>query len=108
MSVPLNFTDSEIAEIIQKRQAGATYEALAEQHYCSGQTIGNILRANSLGGHKLRKPKYPIDKILADWNRGLPDSNIVVKYGMVCPARHYIAHWRRKGWPFALRTTRTH
>lgn len=106
MSVPLNFTDSEIAEIIQKRQAGATYEALAEQHYCSGQTIGNILRRHGLGGHKLRKPKYPIDKILADWNSGMDSRKITAKYEMSCPVHNYIAIWRKRGMPFAIRTNR--
>lgn len=101
----IDFTQSQIAEIVSLRKAGETHRQLADKFYCSAPTIGRVLRANGISGRQGAWRAYPAAMIQHDYNAGVASSTIIRKYRMKNrhALKNLIHHYRQQGWFFRAR-----
>lgn len=100
----INFTPSQISEILTLRRSGSTQRELAKRFYCSATGIGQVLRENGISGYHARKPHFPVAMIQHDWQAGESAELIASKYGLCRDSLYNLAsHYRKKGWRFDVR-----
>ena len=89
-------------------EAGCSLSDLSKKYKCAKLTAaycvrraGGTIRPKSKG----QRPRSPIEKIMCDWNDGMPVQEIVDKYKIPSAKILYsrVQQWKRRGYEFSLR-----